>query len=138
MLISINQSASAHAAIVGSGQFCINLLQIEQTAFVDIFSKSESRDRRFVDEAWLRHRGLPYLSTAACSMFCEVRESFVFGTHELFIGEVRDILTPDELRDPLCWFDGAFARQGSLVQNALAEDAALTVRDQVHLAANVE
>ncbi len=110
MLISVNRNASAHAAIERAGRFCINLLGTEQTAFVGLFSKSALRAERFASADWSYADGLPYLSRACANIFCTVRETLVFGTHEMFVGEVFDVHAAEGSGDPLGWFDGAFAR----------------------------
>ncbi len=114
MLISINRSASAHSAIERAGKFCVNLLGTEQTALVGLFSSSEMRDQRFAGSEWLRSGGLPYLSGACANIFCTVTTTLVFGTHELFVGEVFDVVGGSQGADPLGWIEGRFARLGPL------------------------
>ena len=58
---------------------------------------------------------MPYLPAARASIFCVTRATLIFGTHELFIGEVEGIegdqTTAD---DPLGWIAGDFARLAPL------------------------
>jgi flavin reductase (DIM6/NTAB) family NADH-FMN oxidoreductase RutF len=114
MLISINRNASAHAAIERAGKFCINLLGTEQTALVGLFSSSDMRDKRFSGSEWLRSGGLPYLSGACANILCTVSTTLLFGTHELFVGEVFEVVSGGESGDPLGWIEGGFARLGPL------------------------
>jgi len=115
MLISVNRSASAHAAIERAGRFCINLLGTSQTDLVGVFSNSDLRDRRFASEAWRHDDGLPSLADACASIFCEVRATLIHGTHELFVGDVYSVETAVvDGSDPLGWIEGAFARLGPL------------------------
>jgi flavin reductase (DIM6/NTAB) family NADH-FMN oxidoreductase RutF len=113
MLISVNLSASAHGAIERSGLFCVNLLGIEQANMVGPFSNSDLRDRRFADGPWEERDGIPYLADAAASIFCQVRQTLKFGTHELFIGQVYDVRQTADV-EPLGWLEGEFARLGRL------------------------
>jgi flavin reductase (DIM6/NTAB) family NADH-FMN oxidoreductase RutF len=108
MLISINRKASAHSAIERSGLFCINLLGVNHTALVGLFSNSEMRAKRFSPDAWQERHGLPYLADAPANVFCRVSTTLLFGTHEIFVGEVFDLHTADSC-EPLGWFDGNFA-----------------------------
>ena len=117
MLISINTSASAHKTIEKSRLFCVNLLGVEQSPLVGPFSKSAERDKRFADPAWQQHDGLPYLSTAASSIFCRVSTTLLFGTHELFIGEIFNLHANDTLH-PLGWLEGDFAKLDRLVSSS--------------------
>lgn len=113
MLISINRNASAHTVIERSGLFCVNLLGTAQTSLVGLFSSGAMRERRFAHEGWSDRSGLPYLAEAPSSIFCKVRETIVFGTHEMFIGEVFDLHVGGEV-EPLGWLEGDFARLGRL------------------------
>jgi flavin reductase (DIM6/NTAB) family NADH-FMN oxidoreductase RutF len=115
MLVAVNRSASAHAAIERAGRYCVNLLGTTQTALVGLFSSSEMRDRRFASEDWQYRDGLPYLPTACANIFCEISTTLIHGTHELFVGDVFDIRTGvAEGADPLGWIEGGFARLGRL------------------------
>lgn len=113
MLISINRNASAHSVIERAGQFCVNLLGVEQTALVTLFSNSDMRDKRFAHESWGERSGLPFLADAPSSIFCKVARTMVFGTHELFVGEVFDIHL-SEADEPLGWLEGGFHRLGRI------------------------
>ena len=116
MLVAINRQASAHASIERAGRYCINLLGTSQTALVSLFSSSAMRDQRFASDAWSYAEGIPYLTGACSSIFCDVRTTLVFGTHELFIGEVYDVRggSSAEAADPLGWLEGTFAQLGRL------------------------
>jgi flavin reductase (DIM6/NTAB) family NADH-FMN oxidoreductase RutF len=108
MLISINRNASAHSAIERSGMFCINLLGVNHTALVGLFSNSKMRAKRFSPDAWQERHGLPYLADAPANVFCRVCTTLLFGTHEIFVGEVFDLHKSDSC-EPLGWLDGNFA-----------------------------
>ena len=115
MLVAVNRTASAHAAIERAGRYCVNLLGTTQTALVGLFSSSDMRERRFASEEWHNRDGLPYLTSACANIFCEVSTTLVFGTHELFIGEVFDVRAAiAEGSEPLGWIEGGFARLGKL------------------------
>ena len=115
MLVAVNRHASAHAAIERAGRYCVNLLGTTQTALVGLFASSDMRDKRFVSEDWAYRDSLPYLASACANIFCEIRTTLVFGTHEMFVGEVFDVRTAiEEGSDPLGWIEGGFARLGRL------------------------
>ncbi|PZU07598.1 flavin reductase family protein [Sphingomonas sp.] len=115
MLIAINRSASAHAAIERAGRYCVNLLGTTQTALVGLFSNSALREKRFESAEWAYKDGIPYLPTACSSIFCEIRNTVIHGTHELFIGDVYDVRGGSgDGADPLGWMEGTFAQLGRL------------------------
>jgi flavin reductase (DIM6/NTAB) family NADH-FMN oxidoreductase RutF len=109
MLVCVNRSASAHAIIEVSGRFCINLIGASQTALVHAFSCSTQRDQRFASGDWEERHGLPYLPASPGSLFCVIRTTLLFGTHEVFIGEVFDMAANGAER-PVGWLEGAFAQ----------------------------
>jgi flavin reductase (DIM6/NTAB) family NADH-FMN oxidoreductase RutF len=109
MLVCVNRSASAHAVIEVSGFFCINLIGTSQTPLVRAFSSSEHRDQRFVEGQWDERHGLPYLPASPASLFCVVRTTLLFGTHEVFVGEVFD-MAANGVEKPIGWLEGAFAQ----------------------------
>ena len=119
MLVAVNRAASAHSALKRAGRYCVNLLDSRQAAIVASFSSSEMREKRFESHEWSFADKLPYLPHACANIFCEIRDSVAFGTHELFIGEVFDVLTngSEEAR-PLGWFDGTFAQLEPLARAA--------------------
>jgi flavin reductase (DIM6/NTAB) family NADH-FMN oxidoreductase RutF len=109
MLVCVNRSASAHAVIEVSGFFCINLIGTSQTPLVRAFSSSEQRSQRFAEGQWDQRHGLPYLPASPASLFCLVRTTMLFGTHEVFVGEVFD-MAANGAEKPIAWLEGAFAR----------------------------
>lgn len=114
MLVAVNRSASAHAAIERARKFCVNLLGAQQTALVGLFSNSEMREQRFAGEEWSFDGKLPRLEGACASIFCDISTTLLFGTHEMFIGEVYAVRMGEEEMDPLGWIKGNFARLGPL------------------------
>jgi flavin reductase (DIM6/NTAB) family NADH-FMN oxidoreductase RutF len=113
MLVAINRNASAHATIAEAGRFCINLLCNGQTDLVSLFSNSARREERFAGTAWADRDGLPYLPSACASIFCHVDTGHHFGTHELFVGAVDEVLIGTG-NDPMGWIEGNFARLHAL------------------------
>ncbi len=109
MLVCVNRAASAHAVIEASGRFCINLIGARQTALVAAFSGSALRDQRFAAGDWDERHGLPHLPASPASLFCVVRTTLLFGTHEAFIGEVFDVTASDS-EQQIGWLEGAFAQ----------------------------
>lgn len=109
MLVAVNRSASAHATIERAGRLCINLLCNSQTALVAPFAGMAPRDTRFTGDDWAERDGLPYLPGAIVSIICQVERTQVFGTHELFIGTVQDVVAGTGT-DPMGWIEGNFAQ----------------------------
>ncbi|ODP36326.1 flavin reductase family protein [Sphingomonas turrisvirgatae] len=109
MLVAVNRNASAHATIVRAGRYCINLLCNSQADLVALFSDPARRGARFEDARWAETDGLPYLPGALVSILCTIAHTQPFGTHDLLIGTVDDVL-PGTGSDPMGWIEGDFAR----------------------------
>jgi flavin reductase (DIM6/NTAB) family NADH-FMN oxidoreductase RutF len=114
MLVAIHQDASIHRVITGSGRFCINLLGVGQRGYVDLFTDRTMRARRFDSPEWEYSEGLPWLPAACANIFCTVRETLVYGTHELFIGDVENVRSGEGEVSPLGWIEGDFAQLGRI------------------------
>ena len=118
MLVCVNRSASVHAAIEASGRFCINLIGAAQTGLVAAFSSSDQRERRFATGVWDERHGLPQLPAAPASIFCTVRSTLLFGTHEAFVGEVFDV-TGSTAERTIGWIEGGFAQYEPVLEGHL-------------------
>jgi len=105
MLVCINQSGSAYAAIKAAGAFCINILGLEHSSALAPFASSDRRDERFDGAHWQTRNGIPYLEGTSANIFCRNVRSDVFGTHEIFIGEVFDIMV-ETAATPALWHAG--------------------------------
>ena len=116
MAICVNRSASAHAPLVDSGQFCINLLHSGIDGHMRPFADPAERASRFTQDDWRRHdpSGLWYIAGAAANLFCTISERVAHGTHDLIIGRV-DALYAAEGDDVLGWGNGALGRLQPLV-----------------------
>ncbi|WP_151973833.1 flavin reductase family protein [Erythrobacter sp. EC-HK427] len=112
MLVCVNRNASVHPLIVRTRLFSLNLLQANEVETVAIFSAQkglEGRDR-FINGKWVDSpAGQPFLKGATASFECELLDSHVYETHEIFIGKVRH-MGMAETFDPMLYFNGAFCR----------------------------
>jgi flavin reductase len=109
LLACVNRSASAHAHIRASGIFCVNVLAASQKDHAARFSSSTDRDRRFQDGDWrVLTTGAPALAGSLVSFDCEVRQSFEYESHTIFIGEIVGLeLWIPSIR-PLIYMDGTY------------------------------
>ena len=114
MAICVNRSGSAHDAMVRAGRFCINLLTPEQDAHMTPFADPAAREARFTQSDWKRHvhaqhDGMWYIEGAPANLFCTLRERVTFGTHDLLVGEVDDLIVSGS-DDIAGWANGALCR----------------------------
>jgi flavin reductase (DIM6/NTAB) family NADH-FMN oxidoreductase RutF len=108
MMVAINRTSSIHPVILASGYFTLNLMDESHADMLEPFSRSDMRDRRFVDEAWVP-AGLsgPVLMGALCSHICKVAEAHDFGTHTVFFGTIDDVILDQSASEgPILWLNG--------------------------------
>jgi flavin reductase (DIM6/NTAB) family NADH-FMN oxidoreductase RutF len=108
MMVAVNRTASIYPVIVASGYFTLNLINESHAALLEPFARSDMRDRRFVDEAWVpAGPSGPVLTGALCSHVCKVAETHDFGTHTVFFGTVDDVILHDSIsQGPILWLNG--------------------------------
>jgi len=114
-------SAAATAQTLGqmirAGRFCINLLHGGLDVHMAPFAESCARDQRFAQPGW-RHNGpVWYIDGAPASIFCDIREQVSYGTHDLLVGEVYDLIATGEV-DILGWANGGLGRFAPLAPQA--------------------
>jgi flavin reductase (DIM6/NTAB) family NADH-FMN oxidoreductase RutF len=122
MAICVNRSGSAHDAMVRAGRFCINLLHGGQDGHVAPFADPTARDARFTQEDWRQHvhaahGGVWYIDGAPAAIFCTIRERISYGTHDLLVGEVDDIIATDG-EEILGWANGSLCTAAPLSRKA--------------------
>ena len=111
LLICVNQSASLHAPLSEGAPFGINILEQDQEHLARLCSGAVKGEARFAQGEWEQAaNGVPILAKAQASFACINRQTLIFGTHALFIGEVEEVVVHGD-PDPLIYCDqryGAF------------------------------
>ena len=112
MLVCINKSASIHRPIEAGQMFCINVLSRSQQEISALCGGKARGAERFNHEDWrISEDGVPFLANADAVFQCRPRQRLMFGTHEVFIGEVVCVLT-SPTPDPLLYVGGGYASVG--------------------------
>ena len=110
LLVCVNRSGSFHALISQSSEFCVNLLQSEQSFVSDAFAGKLSPEERFRYGDWDEDElGVPYLKDAQASIFCVKQDAIDHGSHSIFIGVVRAVKLAEDVR-PLLYSNGVYSR----------------------------
>ncbi len=116
MAIAVNRSGPSHAKIMQTGRFCINLLDSARQAHMIPFARAEARSLRFTQPDWSRNGQVWYIEGSPANIFCDIRQSLSYGTHDLLIGEVYDLRSTGG-EDILGWANGALGRLAPLDQS---------------------
>lgn len=94
LLVCVHHQSKACEALRKNGVMCVNVLRDDQSHVSDTFAgrvKAPGGDR-FSGAQWTSGTtGSPALANALVNFDCTIREHFQFGSHYIFIGEVKDI-----------------------------------------------
>ena len=122
LLACIDRRAATFEAIDRRMSFCVNILSHQHERHCDRFSRPGEREARFKFGEWKLHAGLPYLADAQAAVFCDVARKVDHGSHAVFIGNVKDVIAPFGVDEPLIYFNrGYLSREDYLSrENSLA------------------
>lgn len=104
LLVCLNRSSSAHAAVSANRVLCVNVLDNRHVALGNLFGGRTPMPERFAAAAW--HplaTGAPALDEALVSFDCRIVSASHVGTHDLLICEVIAIAGGTGAR-PLLYF----------------------------------
>lgn len=92
LVICLNKSTLLHDILSCARSFCVNVLDETQESLSTAFSGGVPPAERFNRGSWsFDDGGIAYLEDAQSSIFCEKVAAMPYGTHSLFIGEVRSV-----------------------------------------------
>ncbi len=107
-LVCVDRKSRAHAPILASRRFAINMLSAEQAALSERFADSTIEDK-FAGVDWFKgaRTGCPVLAGALCSLECELVEVHAGGDHDIFVGRLLAVAVDGGA--PLVYFRGGYA-----------------------------
>lgn len=89
LLVCINRSSSAYAAVSASEALCVNTLSADQTNVANAFGGRTPMDERFAAAHWGRlTSGAPVLEGALIAFDCRIVARHAVGTHDVLYCEV--------------------------------------------------
>lgn len=108
MVVSVNRSASLHAALSAGADFCVNVLGRDQEEVARACGGALTGEERFTVGEWsVGPQGLPVLEGAQANILCRNEVSTSFGTHGLFVGVVIEARAEGSV-NPLVYLDGRY------------------------------
>ena len=108
LLICANRRSRLHAALTPGAGFCVNVLRVGHDAVAAAFGGRASHAERFGQGQWVvEGEATPYLEDALANLFCCVVGSLDYGSHTVFLGEVKEVRTGAE-GPPLIYGDGRY------------------------------
>lgn len=110
MLFCINRDASSYSTLLDGADFCINILAFHHLDLAHLCSGGAKGEARFNTGAWVQDEtGVPYLKNAQASVICVQDQRIPYGTHDIFIGQVRKVALSEDI-DPLIYANNAYKR----------------------------
>ncbi len=94
LLVCLHHEASATAAILENGCFCVNALTAEQSDIANVFASREvppGGDKFAAADFSPLVTGAPALASALASFDCRLQSHERIGTHHVMIGAVRAV-----------------------------------------------
>ena len=89
VLICVNRSNSFMKALEASGRFALNILSRDDETVAKAFGSPTGRENRFVLGDWYEFGGMPALTSSLSAIICDVAGRMDFGSHRVFVGQVR-------------------------------------------------
>ncbi|MFH6787069.1 MULTISPECIES: flavin reductase family protein [Methylobacterium] len=115
LLVCVNRTASAHAALHGRGAFSLGLMAAPHRDLAAAIAESPSA-MRFAHGTWRRLQdadaaiaGLPWLEEAQATLFCATDACHDYGTHSVLIARIAGAIGA-RTTDPLLYCDGGYGR----------------------------
>ncbi len=110
MLLCMNRDASSYPAMASGVAFAISILRAGQVDIARRCTGSANRAARFDQGDWREDvHGTPYLADAMAVVICAADQRIGYGTHDIFIGKVRNVLV-NTTSDPLMYADGGYTQ----------------------------
>lgn len=91
LLVCINRSGATFAALLASGEFCVNVLDAKQESLAVEFAgrTGKSGADKFAGAEWERSEAAPPRHLGAlAAVHCRVHTMTILGTHAIVIGDV--------------------------------------------------
>lgn len=97
LLVCINRTSSAYAAVSTNAALCINTLAADQTGIAAAFGGRTPMEARFAAAAWTTLlTGAPVLQGALTAFDCRIVARHPVGTHDVLYCEVLGLAEPGD------------------------------------------
>ena len=93
LLVCMNAKSQQTELFKANGRFCVNVLPSDRRELASLFAGAvQNMDSRYAAADWdILNSGLPALRNAIVSFGCEIVASHAVGTHNIMIGEVKEL-----------------------------------------------
>lgn len=108
LMVCLNNKTLLHEMLLSQANFAVNVLSYEHPDLSEAFSGKVEPAQRFAAGGWQRDAaGMLVLPTAHAVVVCQRRAAVPYGTHTIFVGEVKRARVDDRTR-PLLYAEAAY------------------------------
>lgn len=111
LLVCVHEQTVLHSKLSKPGDpFVISILSAEQQDISNLCAGRDQGECRFSLGDWQAgHEQQPYLADAQAVFFCKVDQVTEYGTHNIVIGKIAQVMSSEGKVDPLIYVDGGYA-----------------------------
>jgi len=113
LLVCVNQDAAIQPHLRRGVAFTVSVLSYEQQDVSNLCAQKEAGEERFAIDGWAEYgeQKLPYIAGAQAIFVCEVdSDNILYGTHQIVVGKLTEVMIPEGPVQPLIYADGAYQR----------------------------
>ncbi len=109
MLVCLQHTSSAYAAVRANGVLCINTLEIEHESLSKVFGGKTPMAQRFESAQWsVLATGAPVLVGARISLDCRISRIVDVGTHDVLFCQVQAMTSRNQGVGGLYYVDRSY------------------------------
>lgn len=110
LLVCVNHSARIDSAMTSTEKFAVNVLNHNQQEVSNICAKPAEGDERFGIGNWKvdETTGLSFLDDALSVFFCQKSQVVPYGTHNIYIGDIKKVHFGGDELDILVYAKGGY------------------------------
>ncbi len=111
LLVCVHQSTRIAPIVTVGAYFAINILKQAHSPVSTVCSTGDQGEHRFEFGQWVRQPGAaPHLVDAEAVFNCQVDAVYPYGTHNIVIGKIQEVLLSTGEPEPLAYLNGHYVR----------------------------
>lgn len=116
LLVCIHEQTAMHALLKNTGDtFTVSILSSSQQDVSNLCAGRDQGECRFSVGDWKKdHNEQPYLADAQAVFFCQSDQISRYGTHNIVVGKINQVMISEDGVDPLIYVDGGYAEFNKL------------------------
>lgn len=111
LLVCIHEQTAMHAFLQSVGDnFSISILSSSQQVVSNLCAGRDQGECRFSAGDWQKGaESQPYLADAQAVFFCQADQVSSYGTHNIVVGQIHQVMISEGAVAPLIYVDGGYA-----------------------------